>query len=59
MSLPAHTHTHAHTQEHMHTHTYIHTRQTNDTDETARMRSMICALVIQICNMWVFLRQGS
>ena len=49
MSLPAHTHTHAHTRTHAHT--YIHTRQTNDTDQTARMRSMICALVIQICNM--------
>ena len=53
MSLPAHTHTHAHTRTHAHTyiHTYIHTRQTNDTDQTARMRSMICALVIQISNM--------
>ena len=51
MSLPANTHTHAHTHEHMHTHAYIHTRQTNDTDQTARMRSMIYALVIQICNM--------
>ena len=58
MSLPAHTHTHAHTHAHMHTHTYIHTRQTNDTNRTARMRSMIRALVIQIFNMQVLSRQG-
>ena len=36
MSLPAHTHTHAHTRTHAHT--YIHTRQTNDTDQTARLQ---------------------
>ena len=48
MSLPAHTHSQAHTRAHMHT--YIHTKQ-YDTDQTARMRSMICALVIHISNM--------
>ena len=41
-----HTRTHAHT----YIHTYIHAKQ-YDTDQTARMRSIVCALVIQICNM--------
>ena len=38
-------------------HTYIHNKQ-YDTDQTARMRSMIWALVIHICNMQILSRQG-